>query len=188
MSWRNFVLRILLLVPMTVATISCAQYSVKTNKALDFTEKLRSVYAWSGIGSVEPLTRRLPFAEDTFENLFNSALRRKLSENGVTCELRNFSPNTDSMAALARFEGTANPEYRLLLVPTKYKTIKYGGATNLDVLYLDKSVIKIKDARRVWRSEFVVNANTAPGAAWREAGADKLAELIVSTLVRDGLL
>lgn len=187
-GWQTTFLRIGLLTLAVMVLASCAQYSARTNKAQNFSAKLTNVYMWSGIGTVEPFTRKLPFADDTFENLFNVALTRKFSESGIRNELRRFSPSTDSMTDLARFEGALNPDYRLLVVPSKYETITYKGITNVNVLYLDVSVIHIKDTQRVWRSEIVVDTNTAPGTAWREAGANKLVVQIVDALKRDGLI
>lgn len=167
---------------------SCAQYSTRTNKAPDFAVKLANIYVWSSIGDVAPFSKKMLFAEDTFENLFNAAIGRKLLENGVKNEFHKFSASTDQMDDLARFEDSSKLDYRMLIIPEKYTTITSRGITNVDVLNLNISIVRIADNRRIWRSEIVVNCNTAPGTAWREAGADKLASQITDALRRDGLL
>lgn len=167
---------------------SCAQYSVRTNKAAGLTEKIDRVYVWSGIGSATPFTKQRLFAGDTFENYFNVALANKLTETGIRNELKKFSPSTDKMEDLVRFEGSLSPRYRLLVEVPRYKTITAQGVTNVDVLYLNLSLIRVSNNERIWRSEVVVDCNSAPGTAWREDGANKLAGQIVEALKQDGLI
>lgn len=185
---RTTFLHIVLLTLTTMLLASCAQYSTKTNKDPGFSTKLTNVYIWSSIGTVEPFTKKLLFSADTFEHQFNTALAKEFTKSGVKNELRDFSPSTDSLADLARFEGTFNPNYRLLVISPRYDTITSRGVTNVDNLYLDISVIRIKDNKQVWQSSIVIQTNTAPGTAWREAGANKLAEQIVDALKKDGLI
>jgi len=185
---RTTFLHIVLLTLTTMLLASCAQYSTKANKDPRFSTKLTNVYIWSSIGTVEPFTKKLLFSADTFEHQFNTALAKEFTKSGVKNELRDFSPSTDNLVDLARFEGTFNPDYRLLVVSPKYETITARGIINVNVLYLDISVIRIKDNQRVWWSEIVVDTNTAPGTAWREAGANKLAEQIINALKQDGLI
>lgn len=182
------VLRIALAAFAAFLLASCAQYSTRTNKSPDFTGKLENVYVWSAVGSVKQFTKKLLFSNDTFENQFNAALTRNLSAIGIKNKLGSFSPNTDTEVDLARFEAETKPDYRLLIVSPRYTTITAQGITNLDVLYLNISVSRVADNQRVWQGEVVINSNTAPGNAWRDAGAEKLAELIINTLKKDGLL
>lgn len=182
------VLNVILSAVAAFALTSCAQYSTRTNKSSDFADKLENIYVWSAIGGVKPFTERLLFSDDTFENQFNAALTKNLSAIGVKNKLGHFSPSTDSESDLARFEGEIKPDYRLLIISPKYTTITARGITNVDVLYLNIQVSRVKDNQRVWQSEIEINANTAPGNAWREAGAQKLVELIISALRKDGLL
>lgn len=184
----NWVARLSLLIVAAAMLASCAQYSVRTNKISGLTEKIDSVYVWSGIGSVTPFTKQKLFAGDTFENYFNAALAKKLTETGIRNELKNFSPRTDRMEDLARFEGSLSPRYRLLVEVPRYKTITAQGITNVDVLYLNLSLIRVSNNERIWRSEVVVDCNTAPGTAWREDGANKLVGQIVDALRQDGLI
>lgn len=184
----NWVARLSLMVVAAAVLASCAQYSVRTNKAPGLAEKIDSVYVWSGIGKATPFTKQMLFAGDTFENYFNAALAKRLTETGIRNELKNFSPTTDRMEDLARFEGGLSPRYRLLVEVPRYKTITAQGVTNVDVLYLNLSLIRISNSERIWRSEVVVDCNTAPGAAWREDGANKLAGQIVDALKQDGLI
>lgn len=177
-----------ILVLVVIMMTSCAQYSTRTNKAPDVAVKLTNVYVWSSIGSVTPFTKKMLLADDTFENLFNAALGRNLLEKGVKSEFHKFSMSTDRTEDLARFEGSLNPDYRMLIIPEKYTTITYRGKTTVDVLNLNISIVRILDNQRIWRSEIVVNCNTAPGTAWRAEGADKLASQITDALMNDGLL
>lgn len=187
-SNRPFFVRLCILIAAASMVASCAQYSVKTNKAPGFSGKIDSVYVWSGIGSVTPFTKERLFAGDSFENYFNTALAKKLDETKVVSKLKGFSPSTDRMEDLGRFEGSINPRYRLLVLAPKYTTITAKGITNVDVLHLDISLIRVGTNERIWRSEIVVDCNTAPGTAWREDGANKLAGQIIDALKQDGLL
>ncbi|MES2772194.1 MAG: hypothetical protein V4623_09555 [Pseudomonadota bacterium] len=166
---------------------SCAEYFVKSNKNENFTEKLTNVYVWSGIGSIAPFTKRPPFADDTFENLFNTALTNKLTQHGVNNELHRFESVSDDNSDLLRFETKFNPDYRLLIATQGYGTMTSRGITNVNTFVLSLSIIRLADKQKIWQSEVFVDANTAPGTAWRTAGADKLADLMIKKMQQDQL-
>lgn len=119
------------------------QYAASTNKDATFNTHVNRLFIWSGIENVTPLTRKLPLTDDTFTNFFHTALKKNFSEKGVMNELKSFTPETDSLNDLARFEGKFAPAYRLIITPSKYSTITstYYNKTLVDKMYLDLSLI-----------------------------------------------
>ena len=180
--------RIVMIVLTVFSLASCAQYSVKTSKSSNFIGKIKDVYVWSAVGDVVPFRKKLLFSSNTFENQFNSALSSKLTALGIKNRLRYFSPSIDKNSDLARFEVGMHPNYRLVIFSPQYSTITAEGATNVDVLHLNVILTRTTDNHQIWENEIVVNTHHAPGAAWRDAGAKKLAQMIIDALKKDGLV
>lgn len=172
-----------------VAGCSTASYSVKTNKAPGFTGHISRVAVWSGIDNVSLLSQRKALGmSDTFSNFFSAALKTDLASAGATADVHPFSPGTDKLEDLIRFEQEFSPEYRLMIMVPQYHTISSRGVTNVLDMKLDISLFTIKDNRRVWRSELLLDGGIIPGLTWRETGARRLAEDMVNLLKKDNLV
>jgi hypothetical protein len=188
---RNLLFRWAFVIGAACVTTSCstAQYTVKANKAADFAGHITRVTVWSGIGTVPLLSQTHALGmSDTFSNFFMEALKTDFSNNSVSADIHSFSSGTDKLEDLIRFEKGFAPEYRLVIAVPEYHTITSHGITNMLDMKLDISLYTVKDSRRVWRSELMLDGGLIPGLTWRETGAQNLAERLTNLLKQDKLI
>lgn len=167
----------------------CAQYpQLQTNKALGYNRSMDRLAVWSAVGDVPTLGDVLPtlifkpswFPTDPFDKLFHAALKRELESAGVVTEVRPFSPSSDTVASLARFEAELAPTMRLLIMPTQYVVRGMLQEVNFDF-----SLIDIESNQRVWRGQVFIYSGRG---RFDEEGADSLTLRILEALRKDRLL
>lgn len=175
------------LAAVLVAGCGTASYSAKSNKAPDFTTHISRVSVWSGIDNVALLSRKGLGMSDTFANFFTAALKADLAHAGATAEVRGISPG-DKLADLVRFEKEFSPEYRLLIEVPVTRTLMANNRASMQDMKLNISLFTVKDNRRVWRGEVLMDGGLVRDFPWRQEGAQRLAQEIVTLLQKDGLV
>lgn len=176
------------LLGFSVAVLAgCAQYQAYTNKALGYHDRAERLFVWTALGEVPFLRRKQMLANDSFENYFNATLKRMLAEEGIVTDVRQFSPKTDTIEQLHRFETDVAPTARLLIQPARYQMYSYGGGTTVSALWLDMSLYDVKSNRRVWRGQLYVDPGLSP-SSWWESGAQELSARVIAALRKDDLI
>jgi hypothetical protein len=187
--YTNRLTRLVLSVLAAVLVAGCgtASYSAKSNKAPNFTTHISRVSVWSDIDNVPLLSRKGFGMSDTFANFFSVALKANLANAGATAEVRGISPG-DKLADLVRFEQQFSPEYRLMIAVPKYHLMDTNGRVSMADMKLDLSLFTVKDNRRVWRGELMMDGGLVRDFPWRQEGAQRLAQEMVMLLQKDGLV
>lgn len=182
------VLRLVTIVTLACALLSgCARYQVMTNRAADYSTRPDKVFVWSALGSIPSFRHVILVNGDSFENLFNAAMKQALVAAGVTVEVRPFVPANDEVESLVRFEQDLKPDARLVIQPKRYQTITRYGTSSVTGLWLDLSVYDVATGRRVWRGELFVDPALDLNP-WGASGAEKIAAQIVDALRKDKLV
>lgn len=168
----------------------CVSYQTQTNKALGYSEHIERLFVWSAIGNVSSLRAKHKYADDSYENYANAALKKAMSETGLTVDVRSFNPQTDTVDLLSRYETEVAPTARLTLVPGKYQVTTYRGISTVSTLWLNLSLYDIQSNRSVWHGQIVIDNGGLAGhnMMWNKSGAEKLAEEIITALRKDGLI
>lgn len=180
--------RLTLACALITALAGCAQYKVRTNKAQGYTVRIERLFVWSAIGDVALLRQNARFNSDTFEHLFQLALKQGFDKAGIAADVRPFAAKADKLEDLVKFEGELKPNMRLLIQPTRVQTMTYQGSTTVVAgLWLDLSLYETTANRRIWRGELMIDP-AVDMTAWGEAGAQKLTAQIVDALKKDRLL
>ncbi len=178
---------IIVLIVISTALASCAQYQVRTNKALNYSERADRLFVWSAVGTVGLLDRKPMLGGDSFVNYFHGALRHSFEEAKVAVDIRPFVPKNDTIESLVRFEQEFNPRMRLMIQPTRYQILTVNGSPSVSGLWLDLSMYEIATKRRVWRGQLFVDP-ALDVTAWTESGAKRLAIQVINVLKKDGLI
>lgn len=178
---------IALVVISAFLVVSCAQYQVRTNKALNYSERSDRIFVWSAIGTVGLLDRKLIFSDDSFVNYFHTALKIAFEKEKIAVDIRPFIPKNDTMESLVRFEQEFNPRTRLMIQPVRYQVLTVNGSPSVSGLWLDLSMYDIATKRRVWRGQLFVDP-ALDVTAWTQSGAEKLANQVMGALRKDGLI
>jgi len=181
--------KIAIFIVITGAILSgCAQYRVQSNKEVGYAKTIDRLAVWSAVGNVRELGATVLFHSESFDSYFVKALKRELEGNGIVTDVRTFSPETDTDDSLERFESELAPTMRLKIAPTRTKRFTYNGSTGVTQVVLDLSLFDIKNNRRVWRGELVIDN---PGGGVFSWGAERAADLsskIIETLRKDVLI
>jgi hypothetical protein len=171
-----------------LAISGCAQYQVQSTKANGYSRPIDRLTVWSAVPNVPKLTEKHWSQSDSFDNLFHDALKQELLAAGATTEVRAFSPASDSMESLARFERELSPSMRLLIAPTRVSTVTSQGHTGITQVVFNLSLYETEKNQRVWRGQIIVDTPLGGARQWGEDGAKSLATQIVEALKKDRLL